>query len=48
MALTATSTSDATASDATIGHITHDVGMHNPVIIQVLPDKSNFLFGVKR
>ena len=38
----------ATASDATIGHIICDVDMHNPVIIQVSPDKPNLLFGVKK
>ena len=34
----------ATASDAII----RDVGMHNPVSIQVSPDKPNLLFGVKK
>ena len=38
----------ATASDATMGHIIRDVGMHNPVIVQVSPDKPNLLFGVKK
>lgn len=28
--------------------IIHDVGMYNPIIIQVSPDKPNFLFGVKK
>ena len=38
----------ATASDATIRHIVHDVGMHNPVLVEVCPDKQNLLFGVRK
>jgi len=37
----------ATASDKTIREIIRDVGMHNPALVQVSPDKQNLLFGVR-
>ena len=37
----------ATASDETIREIIRDVGMHNPALVQVSPDKRNLLFGVR-
>ena len=37
----------ATASDETVREIIQDIGVLNPITVQVSPDKQNLLFGIQ-